>query len=86
MSTPRYTDIRKHELNERVGQRISHYRELSGLSQSQLAEEIGASRASVSKIEAGQLPCSLHMITSISEVLDVTLDDLVEVFVRESAE
>ncbi|MBR5800842.1 MAG: helix-turn-helix transcriptional regulator [Lachnospiraceae bacterium] len=46
-----------------LGLNIAYYRKLAGLSQLQLAEEIGISRTHMSNIEAPNMPTSISLET-----------------------
>ena len=54
----------KHENEYKMlGLNIAYYRKLAGLSQLQLAEEIGISRTHMSNIEAPNMPTSISLET-----------------------
>lgn len=48
----------------------------AGLSQTDLAERVGATRQTIGLIEAGRYNPSLKLCTAICKTLDRTLDDL----------
>ena len=50
---------------------LAHIRKLRGLSQTQLAELVGANQATISKIESGEGNPTLSMIRRIAKALDV---------------
>lgn len=52
-----------------LGHWIRHNRELEGLSQSQLAKNIGHTRASIANMEAGKQRILSHQLTSIARAL-----------------
>ncbi|MEM7667323.1 MAG: helix-turn-helix transcriptional regulator [Pseudomonadota bacterium] len=59
------------------GRRVAEAREKAELTQQQLADEIGLSRASVANIEAGRQRIVLHQAIEISEALKLaTVADL----------
>ena len=60
-----------------LGERICALRTAGGLSQSELAERLGVSRQSVSKWETDASMPDLDKLVKISEVFEVTLDQLV---------
>lgn len=56
-----------------LGYNIAYYRKHAGLTQEQLAEELGVSRQHIGAIEAPNIlrPISLDLLFNISTVLDV---------------
>ena len=60
----------------KIGQRIRKYRKAQGISQEQLAEQIGISVTHMSHIETGNTKLSLPVFADIASVLDVRADDL----------
>lgn len=65
---------------KRVGKQIQHYREKAGLSQEALAEMVGLSSTSISKIERGitfpTMTHFVHIINAIGASADEILDDV----------
>ena len=59
-----------------IGQRIRKYRKAYGLSQEQLAEQIGISVTHMSHIETGNTKLSLPVLAALARALDVRTDDL----------
>lgn len=59
-----------------IGQRIRKIRKAHGLSQEQLAEQIGISTTHMSHIETGNTKLSLSVLVAIADVLNVRTDDL----------
>lgn len=65
----------KHELEyKQIGLNIAYYRKLHGLTQLQLAEEVGISRTHMSNIEATNMPTSISLETllDIADALEVS--------------
>jgi transcriptional regulator with XRE-family HTH domain len=62
-----------------VGERIRKYRVISGLSQENMAEEIGMSTGNYGKIERGEISISITHLSLISAVLGKSISELVEV-------
>ena len=62
-----------------IGKRIKHRREVSGLSQEQLAEKAGISRSLISAIEAPGLAksFSLDVFFDLADALDIDPADLI---------
>lgn len=60
----------------KIGQRIRKYRKAYGLSQEQLAEQIGISVTHMSHIETGNTKLSLPVFVDIARALEVHTDDL----------
>ena len=59
-----------------VGRRIKYYRQKRGLTQEQLAFDIHTSAAYISNIERSIKKPSLQKIILISEVLEISVDEL----------
>lgn len=56
---------------------LNKYRKLKGLSQEELAYQLGVSRQSVSKWESGQSVPELERIIEIADLFNISLDELV---------
>lgn len=63
-------------IEKRVGARIAQRRRLAGLSQARLAERIGVTTETISRIETGTTSPPLRRIESIAKALGVELHDL----------
>jgi transcriptional regulator with XRE-family HTH domain len=61
-----------------IGRRIQDCRRAAGLSQDQLAEQIGIGRRQVQRIENGRADPRLSWLARIARVVDVPLTDLVD--------
>ena len=59
-----------------IGQRIKHYRNEKGLSQEELANQIGTTAKHISKIENGAKALSLEFLIIFANALDTTANDL----------
>ncbi len=57
---------------------IRYYREIAGLSQSELARAIGVSQQSVNKYEHGVMNPGLATAVRLSDLFDVSVRDLFE--------
>ena len=57
-------------------EKLTALRRQAGMSQEQLAELVGATRQTVSMIEAGKFNPSLQLCTAICRALGKTLNDL----------
>lgn len=62
--------------NKCIGLRIKHARSRNNLSQEQFAGMLGVSRNHVSLIETGSRGISLEMLVNISNILQVSIADL----------
>ena len=60
-----------------IGENIQYLRKKRGLTQEALAEQVGVSRQTVAKWEAGESAPDLDAAGKLSQVFDVSLDDLV---------
>lgn len=61
----------------KIGEKIKKYRKAKGISQEFLAEKVGISVTHMSHIETGNTKLSLPVIVSLSDALDVQIDDLI---------
>lgn len=66
----------RHFVNEEKNLRMRDARTRLGLSQTDLAERVGATRQTIGLIEAGRYNPSLKLCTAICKTLGVTLNDL----------
>ncbi len=75
-------------LHEQVGKAILSARTRENIGQGELASRVGLSSSHMYKIEQGITACPLHVLVSIADELDTTLDALVPVMVddRSAAE
>lgn len=62
----------------KIANRLYEYRKDRGLSQDQLAEKIGVSRQAVSKWERGEASPDTDNLIALSEIYNVTLDELIK--------
>ena len=65
-------------MNLEIANRLYEYRKNAGLSQDQLADRIGVSRQAVSKWERGEASPDTDNLIALSEVYNVTLDELIK--------
>ncbi len=62
----------------KIGDRIAHLRKTKGISQTDLAKSISASREAIGKYERNEAMPSVETAKKIAHVFDVTLDYLVD--------
>lgn len=60
---------------EGIGRRIAEIRKIKGISQSDLAAQVGITQEHVSRIENGKYSPRLDIIAKIAEVLACKVDD-----------
>lgn len=60
----------------KIGQRIRQLRKARGLSQEQLAEQIGISVTHMSHIETGSTKLSLPVMADLAKAIDASTDEL----------
>jgi transcriptional regulator with XRE-family HTH domain len=60
----------------RVGEKIRQLRVLAGLSQENIAEEIGMSHGNFGKIERGEIDINTHHLFAVAKALKVDVTDL----------
>ena len=61
-----------------LGEKIKKYRETKNIKQSEIADMLGVSPATVSKYEAGTLEPSIESIKKLSELFEVSIDELLK--------
>ena len=61
-----------------LGDKIKKYREMKKITQAEIAELLGVSPATVSKYEAGTLEPNIESIKKLSELFDVSIDELLK--------
>ena len=71
-----YTDAMKNNRSA-LSERIAQARSAAGLTQQQLAERLGVSQQMVGYLEVRPVAVRPEMLAKISEVLSVSLDDLI---------
>ena len=65
--------------NQAFGKRLKVLRQTTGLTQDQLAEQVGKSSETISKLERGLIYPGVDMLILLAETLNSSLDDLVGV-------
>lgn len=76
-ASPRHVSIDRVLLNERVGKAVRFHRTAKNKTVQELATAAGTTGNTISKIESGDYPSSLHNIASIARALGVTMNELV---------
>lgn len=61
---------------EALGEKIRDARKRKNLNQEDLADKLGMSRVSVVNIETGKQRLPLHVLSDISELLNITISEL----------
>jgi transcriptional regulator with XRE-family HTH domain len=59
-------------IQQKIGERIARIRKSKGLKQEQLADELGITTSTVSKIERGEIDASTTRLIEIAKALKVT--------------
>ncbi len=67
---------RNAKLPKALGKKIQRARNKTGLTQEQVAEKVGISRAYMGYIEQGRYSASLEVIEKIAKVLRIKMSDL----------
>ena len=72
--------VTKEEVNRRISENIRKYRHLAGITQEQLAVDIGKSYDFVRRLEfsKGKVSCAKDTLLRISVVLDTRIDKFFE--------
>ena len=63
-------------MNKKVGQRIRVFRAMRGLSQDNVADELGMTTGNYGKMERGEITISVNTVAQISKILKVTIAEL----------
>jgi len=67
--------MKKEQLAQRIGQRITALRKMEGISQQELADRAGLTRQHIGRIEKGELVSVAYVtIQQIAEALGMTVD------------
>ncbi len=74
---PRFVETEKDREKREVGDNLRRWREVAGLSQHQLALELGVERNVVHRYETGENTMSLIRAAEISSILHISVSDLV---------
>lgn len=80
------TENNKKKLYQELGFSISEHRNAKGMSQQVLAEKVGLSRTSIVNIEKGRQHPPLHVLWMISDILGLSLSQIVPDFEYERNE
>lgn len=64
------------QLTARIGCNILKYREQLGMTQAQLAEQVGVSTAFLSRVERGEKSMKIHTLYKLADALCVSCDAL----------
>jgi transcriptional regulator with XRE-family HTH domain len=67
------------QLQQKIGQRIRELRESKGVSQQNLAAVCNFEKANLSRIEAGRTNPTISTLYKISQALETTISELVDV-------
>ena len=67
------------QLQQKIGQRIRELRESKGISQQNLAAVCNFEKANLSRIEAGRTNPTISTLYKISQALEITISELVDV-------
>lgn len=66
----------EHTLESIIGSNVAKYRDSAGLTQAQLAEQVGVSSAFISRVERGQKMMKVHTLYATARALNVSCDSL----------
>jgi transcriptional regulator with XRE-family HTH domain len=67
------------QLQQKIGERIRQLRESKGISQQNLAAICNFEKANLSRIEAGRTNPTISTLYKISQALEMTIADLIDV-------
>ncbi len=63
---------------KKIGERISRLRKTKGFTQANMAEELGITTSSYSKIERGDTDANTSRLSQIAKILEVNISDFFE--------
>lgn len=66
-------------MNKLLGRRIKDLRNARGITQEEIAEQIGVSRQKYARIENGTNSITLDILSKVANVLEVTVGDITKV-------
>ena len=69
--------MEENTLAKTLGENIAKYRDMSGMTQVQLAERVGVSTAFISRVERGQKMMKIHTLYATAQALNVSCDALI---------
>lgn len=69
--------VTDHAFHAALGQRIATLRKAHGLTQVQLAEQLGVAQQTLAHYEAGRLRLLASTLAKLADVLDVPVEDLI---------
>lgn len=72
-------------MSNKIGEKIRQLRTLSGLSQENVAEEIGMTHGNYGKIERGEIDISSTHLIQLAKTLKVSVGDLFETKIKVNA-
>jgi len=64
---------------QQIGQRIAQFRKDQGLTQTQLAEQLGISQQTLAHYEVGRLRIAVAMLPPLAKALAVSIEELMDV-------
>lgn len=70
------------ELNKKIGENLSRFRTAKNLTQQEISEALGMSRTSYNQLENGHSHITVEKLYEISEVLKISVLDLLPGFER----
>ncbi len=80
--------IFRRRLYDAVGRTICEMRVAAGMTQVDLARQVGMASGTLHRIEEGVIPCPLHHLVAMADVFDCSLDAIVPILTdaKEAAE
>lgn len=79
MKATKHPEMVKTRLYAAVANEVRTRRESAQMTQADLAKALGTSHATINKLESGDQAPALHVLVSLADHFDCTLDDLVPV-------
>lgn len=61
-----------------IGENVARLRIRNGMSQTDLANEVGCTHCTINRIERGTLGVSVQMAAKLAAIFDVTIEQLLE--------
>lgn len=63
------------DINEYIGSRIKHFRDINNMNQGVLAEQLGTTKQTVSRYERGQRKTDQDTLFRLSDIFDAKIDE-----------
>jgi putative transcriptional regulator len=74
-----FGEVKKNDLNKKIGQRIIELRKKRNWNQADLGRAMGKDRQAIEKIENGKVNATIYTLYEVAKALEVSLSTIVDV-------